>query len=161
VDEIEERYVKPFYLHMMRFNALADGSEHLVEVRSFGRSLDPEIVVRLLRSHWRPRVMGAWYALFQDPAVIGAELLRSLETSAGDLTAPPLAAVSVAQMQRDALSALETYLRVDLAHGYGAAGFVVAAIEQLGGSSNQAESTDESRTCFARMLSFAQTLRDE
>jgi hypothetical protein len=161
VDEIEERYVKPFYLHMMRLNALSDGSEHLAEVRSAGRSLDPEIVVGLLRSHWRPRVMGAWYALFHDPAVIGTELLRSLETSSGDLTAPPLAAVSVAQMQRDALSALEKYITVDLAHGYGAAGFAVAAIEHLGGSSSQTESTDESRTYFARMLAVAETLRDE
>jgi hypothetical protein len=54
-------------------------------------------VTLLLDSGWRPRVMGAWFASARAERLETA-LLRSLETSGGSLTAPPLAAVVVREL---------------------------------------------------------------
>jgi hypothetical protein len=109
---------------MMGLNALSHdvpyGTLHEV-----ARETTDDEVAQLLGSHWRPRVMGAWLAsgraLLPD-----AVLLKSLETSAGSLTAPPLATVALDRLGIKAAPSLNTYLRKDLEHQWGSASFVAA-----------------------------------
>lgn len=152
VDELEERYVQPFYLHMMRLNAVTDGGPHLPVIRDLGSTITAEDVVRLLRREWRPRVMGAWFALFHDPQSVGADLLQSLETSAGSLTSPPLAVVAGHLMGAAAIPSLERYAAQDMALNYGAAGFAAAVVEHLGGTPAAAAATEEARRGVREML---------
>ena len=56
--ELERRCVLPFYLKMMRLNALGHDVP-LGTVRKVGRQTADSEVAALLASGWRPRVMGA------------------------------------------------------------------------------------------------------
>jgi hypothetical protein len=95
---LERRCVVPFYLTMMRLNALSYDVP-FDTLREVTRQTTDEEVAQLLGSPWRPRVMGAWLASGRTPR-LEAALLKSLETSAGSLTAPPLATVALHGWER-------------------------------------------------------------
>src|SRR5260370_28458397 len=89
------RFVQPFYLKMMRLNAIQYGPRLAADIVVAGRTASPADVISLLGSNWRERVMGAWFALLQaDPSVTEA-VLQALSTSHGSLDAPPLPAPAV------------------------------------------------------------------
>jgi hypothetical protein len=161
VDDLTERYVRPFYLNMMGLNATTSGEDQLEAIRALGRTLDAEVVIQLLRGGWRPRVMGAWFALFHSPSVVGQEVPRSLETSAGGLTAPPLATVASHLMGPVAVSALQVYAATEEASRDGSGQFIAAAIKHLGSAVGGGTVGDEHRARFAAMLAVAERLRVE
>lgn len=158
VDEVDDRCVKPFYLKMMGFNALTCEEEVLRLIRQVGAGLDAGAVVKLLRGEWRPRVMGAWYALLHDTHEVRQALLYSLETSAGTLTAPALATAAIALAGIEAVPSLTAYAAADVSHQYGAAGFIAAAVERLGGAAEWSAPTDQDRDNVARMQAVATRL---
>jgi hypothetical protein len=94
--DLERRYVQPFYLTMMRLNALRS-EVPLDTLRDAARQLTDDDVTLLLNTAWRPRVLGAWFASGRGGRLETA-LLRSLETLGGSLTAPPLATVTVREL---------------------------------------------------------------
>jgi hypothetical protein len=106
--ELELRCVQPFYLKMMRLNAL-NHDDSVEAVRDVARATTDEEVGCLLASSWRPRVMGAWLTAGRAHRVEAA-LLTSLETSAGSLTAPPLATIALHGLGQRAAPSLITYL---------------------------------------------------
>jgi len=132
LSELVERCVVPYYLNMMSCNAVEYGPRLVDEIASVGRSVTDEDVVGLLRGDWRPRVMGAWFAPIHDNADVRSALLASLESSAGRLTSPPLAAVAAVLCGTDALDSLRIYRAADIASQWGAAPFIDATIERLG-----------------------------
>ncbi len=159
LSDLEERCVRPFYLTMMGLNALS----HVVPydaLSEVGRRTSDEEVARLLRSEWRPRVMGAWFAAGRTTR-LASELLRSLETSAGTLTAPPLAAVAVHGLGSAAQPALLAYLRIDLEQQHGSAGFIAAALERLGAAPEGIAIRDRDRTAVEGMLGVAYRLASD
>jgi hypothetical protein len=95
------------------------------------RETTDDEVVTLLRSQWRPRVMGAWLACGRARR-LQPELLASLETAAGTLTAPALATVALDGLGETAVPALLSYLRCDRENSWGAASFIAAVLERLG-----------------------------
>jgi len=129
--DARSRFVQPFYLNMMRLNAIQHGARLAADVAVAGRSASPSEVVGLLRSGWRERVMGAWFALLHDDQSVIEAVLRALSTSQGSLDAPPLAAAAVILAGAHALSALETYYAADLSNEWGAAGIAAAAVDHL------------------------------
>ena len=144
------------HLAMMRCNAAGIGDDHLAAFVADGRSLDPIDVVWLLRSSWRERSVGAWWTLLHagDAAVLD-ELLRSLVTSGGSLTAPALAVATVRLATRDdAVAALRVYLARDLEEGWGAAGFAIAALAHLG-AAGDVPVLDDDRADLDAMLAVA------
>lgn len=112
LSDLERRCVVPFYLKMMGLNATGRDVP-LDELLKVARETTDDEVAMLLGSHWRPRVMGAWLASGRAQRLKPA-LLASLETSAGSLTAPPLAAVALHGLAETAVPSLTTYLRRDL-----------------------------------------------
>lgn len=130
--EARARFVQPFYLGMMRLNAVQHGARLAPDIAATGRTASAHDVVRLLRNRgWRERVMGAWFSLFQDEQTVIEALLEALSTSWGSLDAPPLAVAAVVLAGPGALPALEAYYAADLSHGWGAAGLAAAAVDHL------------------------------
>jgi hypothetical protein len=125
------RFVQPFYLKMMRLNAIRYGPRLAADIVAAGRTASSSDVISLLRSNWRERVMGAWFALLRDDRSVTEAVLQALSTSHGSLDAPPLAAAAVILAGARALPALETYYAADLANEWGAAGITAAAVDQL------------------------------
>jgi hypothetical protein len=150
--------VQPFYLKMMRSNALKNGAQLLPEIAEKGATLGAADVIALLQDPWRATVMGAWFALLQDDEAVTTAVLRALEASEGSLTSPPLAVVAVVLAENDALPALVAYAARDEEYARGACGFVAAAAAHLGGSvactASEADSND-----FNALLSLARRLR--
>ncbi len=137
--EDERRFVLPYYLKMMGLNAAnpqnAIDPALLAGVHRDARIIDHATVVHFLRSEWRPRVMGAWYSVCQGPETIRAELLRSLESSAGSLTAPPLATAAAFVLGGDALPSLKIYISklIAASDSDGSADFVHLLVNHLEG----------------------------
>lgn len=158
--ELETRCVVPFYLKMMGLNAL----QHPVDYPSLaavGQRTSDDEVIRLLRGEWRPRVMGAWFAAGRhDPEVLET-LLWSLTTSAGSLTAPPLATVAIVNAGVRAVDALHGYLETEVAHVDGSGRFIAAALEHLGMPAAGFEVMDRDRAALAGMLAVAARLAGE
>src|SRR5262249_20764453 len=154
------KLIQPFYLQMMRLNALDDGLALLPAIVKRASTLDADDVVQLLSDdEWRFVVMGAWFALLRDEADVREAVLRGLEASLGSLTSPPLCIAAVVLAGRDALPALVQYAVADQARGYGACGFAAAAAEHLGGSV-ACEPSETDRNDFAALLAFAERLRE-
>jgi hypothetical protein len=156
-DEIVE-LITPFYLKMMGMNARIYGAHLLLDVAVAARTLDAADVIQLLRADWRPRVMGAWFALPHDEPEVTDAVLRSLETSLGNLTSPPLAVTAVVLAARDALSALAHYAASDAENHWGACGFAAAAAEHFEGSVC-CPATEADRSAFDELHIFAEQLR--
>jgi hypothetical protein len=104
--------IKPFYLKMMGMNALMSGVDLLPDVARIGRGLDAADVIQLLRAAWRPRVMGAWFALVHDEPEVTGAVLTSLETSLGGLTSLNLAVAAVILAGSDAFVFARAVCRV-------------------------------------------------
>ena len=141
--EAEKRFVLPYYLKMMGLNA-AHADAHLDPVVLAGVTgsahvVDHETVVRFLRSEWRPRVMGAWYAVCQNREAIQAELMRSLETSAGSLTAPPLAIAAAFLFGAEAIPSLTAYVASEAAARDGSGSFVQMVADHVAGRPAEAD----------------------
>jgi hypothetical protein len=161
----ELNYVAPFYLQMMRTNAVRQSPQLLAEIVETTRSAESSTVIALLAGSWRPQVMGAWLSVrFTDAAVTSA-LLRSLATSSGSLTSPPLAAAAVLVAGPGAMNALVQYYEADVAGQWGASGWIAAAaehLEQNHGATNRLPTADpNARQTFEALLSIARQLRDQ
>lgn len=156
--DLVERYVRPFYLELMGRNAIRHVDKHETSLRALGPTLDASDVAELLGSLWRPRVMGAWFSLFRPQTEVSGELLRSLETSLGGLTAPPLATVAVHLLGDMAAPSLRIYGSTEAANRDSFWRFTAAALEHLGADSGGRSIEDEDRASFAGMLSAAQRL---
>ncbi|WP_189670851.1 hypothetical protein [Promicromonospora soli] len=93
---------------------------------------------QLLGSGWqrRPLVMGTRFAMAVPGNEIQADVVAAMATSAGGLTAPPLAAVSALLAGGDASDAMQTYAEwiADPMRRDGSYEFVAAAIAHLGGT---------------------------
>jgi hypothetical protein len=113
--ELADRFVRPWYLKMMRLNACEYGQALAAEISRAGRQADDDILVRLLRSGWRERVMGAWMAVTRDSERVTKEVLTQLERSHGSLDAPPLATASVVLAGPMSMPALVRYHEADTA----------------------------------------------
>ena len=92
---VVERYVQPFYLKMMRTNAVEYGAALAPDIADVGRAAGPEDVIQLLRGYWRERVMGAWLSILHREPAVTAAVLQALVTSQGSLDSPPLATAAV------------------------------------------------------------------
>jgi hypothetical protein len=150
LSEDETKYVKPYYLKMMGLNAIWEAEAPPIrDVQEVSESVSDETVLRFLRGEWRPRVMGAWFALTHAAATIGADLARSMETCGGSLTAPPLAVSAATVLGREAVPSLMSYATGDVGKRDSSNRFVAAVLESLGqslpGSSNRCQRSRVSR----------------
>jgi hypothetical protein len=132
-DQRLDQLMAPFYLKMMRGNARRYGSRLLPALVKVGRTTTPQDILALLGDHWRTRVMGAWFAVMHDDQEVTNAVLEAMRSSLGSLDAPPLATAAVILAEAQALPVLQAYAANDLANGWGACGFVAAAIEHVGG----------------------------
>jgi len=163
LSELVERTVVPYYLSMMATNAVEYGAGLVDEIASVGRAISDGDVVSLLRSDWRPRVMGAWFAPLHDDPDVRTAVLASLESSSGRLTLPPLAAVASVLCGADAVESLRTYRAADIESQWGAAPFVDATIERLGAppvlESSESLARDEDRRALDELVGLVERLR--
>lgn len=127
-------------------------------VAAIGRTTTVDEVVHLLRSHWRERAMGAWYALFHQADDVEASLLRSLETSQGTLTAPPLLAATLTLTRERAEPSIRRYLAEDQRQGWGSAGLAAAALQSLD-VDDPGEVPQDDRRALDRLLDITTALR--
>jgi hypothetical protein len=156
---LQLRVVRPFYLKMMGLNAL-HYEIRWQELARLSRKVRDDEVITLLRGLWRPRVMGAWLSAGREER-LAAELLSSLQTSAGSLTAPPLAAVAVRGLGLAAVPALRTYLALDLEHHHGSGPFIAAMLESLGAVTASVAIEDQDRQDARKMLAIADRLASQ
>jgi hypothetical protein len=157
------RCVEPFYLDLMRTNAVEHGDTIVGAVAGVGRATEAEDVIRLLGYAWRERVMGAWLALFSGTSAVRGAVLDALATSHGALDAPPLATAAVVLAGPDALGALVQYHAADKANEWGAADLIAAAgrhlAEELGAANRLPPPSEEARETFRKLLDFASRLQ--
>lgn len=123
--------MKPFYLKLMGFNAANAPQNLIATVRERSRKLSAKDISQLLQMHWRPRVMGAWYAIAAQDASLSAAVHDSLETCLGHLTLPPLITAALAYPNAGTASLLRDYIETDHRMGWGAAGFASGALARL------------------------------
>jgi hypothetical protein len=157
--DLERRCVLPFYLTMMGLNAL-DHDVPFDALREVARETTDDEVAELLASPWRSRVMGAWLASGRTRRLEDV-LLKGMETSAGTLTAPPLATVALHGLGEKAVPALRTYLRQDLDHRWGSASFIAAVLERLDPAPAAVAIDDQDRRGVDGMLIVARRLAEE
>lgn len=150
--------MQPFYMTMMRLNAVRCVVP-FDALRDASRLITDYDVTLLLNSDWRPRVMGAWFASGRAGRLETA-LLRSLETSGGSLTAPPLATVAGRGLGVVAVPSLRAYLQRDLEHGWGSASFVAAVLERLGAVQADVAVDGRDRSDLDQMLTVARRLAE-
>jgi len=153
-----DRLVTPFYLKMMRTNAVSYGEELERELVAVGLDASTQDVISLLRVPWRSTVMGAWFSLLRDDDEVTAEVLRAVSRSHGSLDAPPLVTAATVLAGPDAGPALEDYAARDAAGDWQASGFAGAAIEHLGHRPANG-TTDDDRADFAALFALANRLR--
>ena len=161
MDENERaELIEPFYLEMMRTNAVENGTRLAPAIVHGASQLTSRDVTALLDIVWRERVMGAWFALAFDDETVTSAVLAGLALSYGSLDAPPLAASAVVLAGESALPALVEYAGRDAAAGWGACGIVAAAVEHLGGECSVCVPDDDDRRVLAALLAVAQQIRD-
>jgi hypothetical protein len=154
-----DRLVSPFYLKMMRTNAL-HSEELLPAIAEAAREASASDVAELLGEHWRSTVMGAWYAVRQPAPEVLQALVLALESSHGSLDSPPLATAAALVEPDRAVDAMRRYCDRDASEQWGACKFVAAALEHVGGIGTACEPGDLARDKFAAMLNLAVQLRD-
>lgn len=160
MDEAERiSLIEPFYLDLMRLNAIEYGDRLAPSIVRRARSLSPLDVIELIPFGWRERVMAAWFGVTFDDADVTKAVLDGLALSQGDLDAPPLAVASVVLAGDAALPALEEYLSRDGVAEWGAGGFVAAAIESLPGGSSSSVVAEADRAAFGTLEALARRLR--
>ncbi|MGW5668065.1 DUF6000 family protein [Micromonospora sp. NPDC003776] len=162
-DELIARYVVPFYLDMMGTNALRYGLPRIPALADLGRGASPADVIALLQDSWRPRVMGAWYAIRVAGPDVCAVVLQALATSRGSLDAPSLATAAVVLDGPGAAEALQQYFDEDQTHGWGAGGVIAAAADYLRRHHQVATPlplpTDADRDTFNALIDIARRLQ--
>jgi Family of unknown function (DUF6000) len=156
--DLEQRCVLPFYMTMMGLNALSHEVPFVV-LRELAQETTDDEVVMLLASAWRPRVMGAWLASGRSER-LEAALLKSLETSAGSLTTPPLATVALHDLGTKGVPSLQKYLRQDVEHQWGSTSFVAAVLERLDAAPTGVVIDDQDRRAVEGMLTVARRLAE-
>jgi hypothetical protein len=149
-----DTYVLPFYMKLPR-----QAAELVPTVAAVGRAAPVEDILELLGSHWRPRQMGAWFAVVRDEPDIVPALLESMRTSLGNLTAPELAVASILHGGELAIPAFLDYQEAELARNWGYCSAVTAAIEAVGGTSPRGQATQSDRDYLARYMDVALALR--
>lgn len=155
---------RPYYLGWMSANALRNRAQ-LDRVREAAdRISDPEALCLARIVHWRPLVMGAWFALRHPEAEIAAAILASLTSSLGHLTAPPLAVSAVLLSGPSAMPSLVAYHGRDVAHGYGASELIEAAAGHLaadaGITSPLQDPSESAAKHFAALLDIGTALQN-
>jgi hypothetical protein len=128
-------------------------------LREVAQGTTDDEIAKLLASEWRPRVMGAWLVSGRAQR-LEAPLLKSLETSAGSLTAPPLATVALHGLGVKAVPSLKTYLRRDLEHEWGSAPFIAAVLERLDATPADVAIGDKDRRAVDGMLIVSRRLAE-
>lgn len=136
LSELEQRLVAPFYLPMMGVGATGLEPELRDELVQVSATMTLDEVRQLLRSGWRPLTMGTWFALAMPGDEIKDDVLTAMASSAGGLTATPLAAVSALLAGAGAIGAMQTYAEWigDPARRDGSYEVVASAIAHLGGT---------------------------
>jgi len=164
-EDLHERYVRPFYLKMMRLNAVRAPEGMLSEIRNRSQELSPKDVKRLLLAPWRPRVMGTWYAIAAPHDEYEETICTSLRSSKGSLTAPALLAAVVLYAPAEGLEVIAEYARVDLAARWGAAADALAAASMLaserGVSNPLPAATAEDLETFGTLMAVARRLHEQ
>lgn len=169
----EKRLVAPFYLDMMRSNALwLDDRQRRRLVRR-GRTARLEDVRYLLAGgslqvpqvdgvflHWRPVVMGAWLSLRFKPGEVKDALLHALAHSLGDLTALPLASATVILVGPESATALRSNQLRSMDREAHTVAYLDAALESLGEAPRNAVD-DDVRASFTELLAFGRQLRKD
>ena len=160
--ELEKTFVEPFYLSMTGQNAPSHVHEVWAELVDAGRGVMPRDLDALLRpGMWRPVVMGAWLALALPTEETRDLLVAAMRSSAGSLTAYPLATVCSIVVGADAVDAMSAYISFisDPLRDDRSGGFVAAAIEHLGGSPPVVPN-DRNRQDLQEMHDVARRLQD-
>jgi len=164
-EDLRDKYVVPFYRHLMADNALGATPELLDAVREKGSELQVGEVRRLLLGSWRPRVMGAWYSVAHPRAELGETVRLSLTGCQGRLTALPLLVSAIAHAGADTLAAIAAYEHQDRGHHWGADGVARAAAEtlsrQLSIECPLPPATDDARRSMEGLLRVGRMLRGE
>jgi hypothetical protein len=159
---MEQRLVLPFYLSMMGANALSLEPDERSELVRVSTTATAGEVRQLLGSgwQWRPLVMGTWFALALPSDEIEDDVVAAMASSAGGLTAPPLAAVSALLAGAEAIGAMRTYAEwiADPSRSDGSHELVAAAIAYLGGSPPVVPSSEAMET-FQSLYQRADDLR--
>lgn len=148
------RYVHPYYLDLMGYGALRANCDLLDEVRQRSSELDEREIAMLLGMHWRPRVMGAWYAVAANNGALATAIHESLETSLGHLTSPALIVAALRHPTAGTRALLDDYRREDEARHWNVAGFAKAAAARLVASLGQepvGQETDDAVALDAMM----------
>lgn len=162
-EERLQHFVSSHYLELMSYGAKSADRRIASEVRRLGRELQVPEVEMLLGMHWRPRVMGAWFAIAASDDTLSEAVHNSLETSLGHLTSPPLIVGVLTYPNERTLDLLLDYARADRDMGWGASGFAVAAAARLDGdlvnSRGELKSAGDHATRLEALLEFASKLR--
>ena len=166
MNELEQRAVAPFYLKLTGLNAVrrnggaqASDDTQRAELVVAGRTVDLFDAKWLLNvGAWRPVVMGAWFSLQFDKAEIGTELRQAMRSSAGSLTAPPLATACVLLLGSESLPDLDHYASTDPGSD-GSAQFVGAAMQFLGATPPIELFDDSQHARVLEMLRYARRLQ--
>lgn len=173
MNRAEKRLVAPFYLDMMRSNALGLDSRTRRRLVRAGRAAKLEDVRYLLAGgssqvpqvdgvflHWRPVVMGAWLSLRFEPDEVKEALIYALDHSAGDLTALPLASATVILVGTESATTLRSNGLRSMDREANTVAYLDAALETLGEAPVNA--VDEgARASFAKLLAFGRELRQD
>ena len=157
---VEQAFVKPFYLKMLRSNALILSDDLWSQIVDAGRVVTVADVSSMLRSGtWRPVLMGAWFSLAVPTASIVDDLIAAMSASRGSLTAPPLSAASTLLAGAAAVPAMMNYIHyiTDPRIRDGSEALVAAAVEQLGEDPGISV-TDHARQSFNDLCNVASQL---
>lgn len=152
--DLEKRCVHPFYLQMMGLNALKYGVPSF-ELAQVARTTSDDEVATLLASDWRARVMGAWLSAGRTDR-LAEHVTRSLDTSSGAFTAPPLIAVLVNDLGIGAADSIARYRDRDVDNAWGAEGFATAALQHM--ERRPIASTTPGQRSLDGLLAIARTL---
>jgi len=152
----DDRYVSPYYLQLMATNAAEADAAVLREIRVRAGELSVDQVRRMLLDAWRPRAVGAWYAIARSRPELGDVVHTSLRTCQGHLTSPPLIVAALHYAREDTSEALDAYAERDLQHGWGVAGLAHAAAEVLG---ERRQTTDPVRPPATKDVETLRSLR--
>jgi hypothetical protein len=158
-----DKYVQPFYLKMMRYNATTNGERLAPEIAPIAAAASADDLLALLGAFWRERVMGAWLSVASTDRRVHAAVIRALTNSQGSLDSPPLAVAAILAIGPGALDALQAYHDADVANNWGAADTARAAVQHLRLSADVRSSLpvpeERTREAFDRLMHVGNLIR--